>query len=339
MPSRERVSWAKFRVTVVSTVAALILLTLVYLLSGATVLQEKATIYVYAPDATGISIESPVEVNGIVAGQVDSVQLTGSNAPDRIVRITMEVLRDQLRTIPDDSYAQIDSESLVGDKLIAITGGVSPNAIRPGGELRFKAQADLMKSLDLTQFQTQLRSLNATLDEIDQGKSALSQFILGEQMYDDLLKRVSEIERGIHAAAQTTSDLGRFLYSDQAYTQVRESIVRTDDALARIESGQGDMGRLLRDTAQFESARNELADLRKSLASLRQSPFLSSDEAYTDWNRRLAALIRSVDEAGSGPLFNTSEAYDSLTGAAAEMRNAVQDFRQNPKKYLRIRVF
>src|SRR5579863_4267295 len=157
MPSARRVrrvNWAKFRVTMVASVATLILLTLIYLLTGSTLLRRQALLYIYVPDATGIGIESSVEVNGIDVGQVVAVQLTGSHQPDRIVKVTMNVIEGSLKTIPDDSIAQIASESLVGDKLIAITSGKSPTTIRPGAELHFKPQADLMKSLDLTQFET-----------------------------------------------------------------------------------------------------------------------------------------------------------------------------------------
>jgi phospholipid/cholesterol/gamma-HCH transport system substrate-binding protein len=339
MPSPRRVSWAKFRVTVVSTVAVLILLTLVYLLSGATLLHEKTILYVYIPDATGIAADSPVEVNGIVAGKVESVELTGSNVPDRVVRVTLDVLRDRLGSITDDSYVQIASESLVGDKLIAITSGTSPTRVRPRYELRYKAQADLMKSLDLTQFERQLRAVDAMLTDIERGKSAVGQFVLGEQMYSDLGKRVGEIERAVQEAANTTSSVGEALYTDRLYTQIREPILRVDESLAQIQSGQGAAGQFLRDPAQFESFRNDIAGLRKSIADLRGSAFLSSDDSYTGWNRSLATLIQNVDQVNTGPLFNTLEMYDSLTGASREMTQTFRDFRQNPKKFLRLKVF
>jgi hypothetical protein len=66
---------------------------------------------------------------------------------------------------------------------------------------------------------------------------------------------------------------------------------------------------------------------------------VNSNEAYTGWNRSLSALIQNVDEANSGSLFNTTEMYDSLNGAAKEMTATFRDFRQNPKKFLRLKVF
>src|SRR5664279_2263790 len=47
MPSARRVNWAKFRVSAVCLVAILILVTLIYLLTGGSLLQPKATVHIH----------------------------------------------------------------------------------------------------------------------------------------------------------------------------------------------------------------------------------------------------------------------------------------------------
>src|SRR5271169_1284810 len=116
MPSPSRVRWAKFRVATVFVVAACILVTLIYLLTGGTLLQQKATIYLYLPDATGLAAGSPVRVDGIGVGTVDSVNLSGSGQPNRVIRVAMTVEKGRLATLPADSFAQLSSDNLVGDK-------------------------------------------------------------------------------------------------------------------------------------------------------------------------------------------------------------------------------
>jgi phospholipid/cholesterol/gamma-HCH transport system substrate-binding protein len=342
MPSarlNSRVTWAKFRVTVVATVATLILITLLYLLSGATLLREQAKLYIYIPDATGLAIGSPVEVNGIEVGTVTAVQLTNSNQPDRTVKVTLEVIKERLNTISEDAYAEIASESLIGDKLISISSGTHLAPVRPGSELHFKPQEDLMHSLDLTQFETQLRAVDVMITDIEQGKSPIGQFVLGDQMYVDLNRRVQDIENAVQAAANTASSLGEALYTDRLYRKISEPVVLVDQTLSRLESGQGAAGEFLHDPAQFESLRKELSDLRKSIADLRGSSFVTSDAAYVGWNRTATSLTKNVEEMNANPLFNTSDMYESLAGAAKEMRDTVKDFRQNPQKYLRVKMF
>jgi len=339
MPSARQVRWAKFRVFTVSMSAVVILSILAYLLTGGSLLTQRATMYLYIPDATGLGSGAPVRVDGIGVGKVRSVSLSGSNQPDRIVKVTMTVERDRLASIPDDSTAQLAAETMIGDKFVDITSGTSRRYVLPGGEISFKGSPDLLKTLDLSQFERQLKLVSALLDDIEQGRSDLGQFVMGEQMYNDLRKRFSQIESGIRAAASTTSNVGRELYTDRLYQQISQPLIELDRSLARLQSGQGSAGQLLRDSAQYDKLRSDLEDLRRSIADLRAAEFVQSDSLYADWNRQVQSLIESVDAFNRGPAMTTSQAYDNLNGLAREFQDTVRDFRQNPRKFLRMKVF
>jgi phospholipid/cholesterol/gamma-HCH transport system substrate-binding protein len=137
MPSAARVSWAKFRVFIVSLAALVILSTLAALLTGGRLLQPKATLYLYVPDVTGLGQDSPVRVDGIDVGKVERVQLSGSNDPNRVVKITMTVERARLATIPADSYAELSTDSLIGDRYVDVTSGRATRSIAPGAEITY----------------------------------------------------------------------------------------------------------------------------------------------------------------------------------------------------------
>src|SRR4051812_17253172 len=107
MRTRDRVVWAQIRVGFVSAVAVLILGILLWLLTGGTLFTEKAVLYLYVPDASGIDVGSPVRVDGITVGKVSAVALTHSGDPNRVVRITLSILRDSLSTIPVGSYSDL----------------------------------------------------------------------------------------------------------------------------------------------------------------------------------------------------------------------------------------
>src|ERR1035438_7227902 len=121
MPSPQQVNWAKFRSSAVILAALLILGTLAFLLTGGTLLEPKVQIYLYLADATGVSPGSPVRVDGIGVGKVTLVELSGSNEPLRVVKVTMTVGRDRLRSISQDSTAQTTSDTIIGDKFVDVT--------------------------------------------------------------------------------------------------------------------------------------------------------------------------------------------------------------------------
>jgi phospholipid/cholesterol/gamma-HCH transport system substrate-binding protein len=339
MPSPSRIRWAKLRVTAVTIVAVLIMGTLAVLLTGGTLLEEKTTLYLHIPDATGLASGSPVRVDGIGVGKVEAVRLSGSNEPNRVVRLAMTIERNKLFNIPRDSYAQISSDTLVGDKFVDITSGRSPAAIRPDGELTYRSQPDLTKTLDLSQFEQQLRQLDALLTDIEQGRSELGQFIIGEQMYDDFRKRFAQIESTLRRAVDATHSVGQFLYSDRVYRQFEQPLLRLDQNLARLQSGQGAAAQFLRDSGQYDSFNKVARDLRESIAQLRASELIQSDSHYADWNRRITALIQMVDDFTVTPLLSTPAEYDNLNGFARELQKTVRDFREDPRKFLRLKIF
>src|ERR1035437_7662701 len=118
MPSAQQVNWAKFRASAVILAALLILGTVAVLLTGGTLLEPKVQIYLYLPDATGVAPGSPVRVDGIGVGKVSLVELSGSNEPNRVIKVTMSVGRDRLRSITDDSTFETTSDTIVGDKFV-----------------------------------------------------------------------------------------------------------------------------------------------------------------------------------------------------------------------------
>ncbi len=338
MPSAERVQWARVRVVAVSLVSFVILAVLLYLLTGGMLFKEKANLYLYIPDASGLTQGAPVEVDGITVGKVTGIALSGSRDPQRTVRVTVSVDRDTLASIPPDSWAQLSVESPVGDKYVDVTSvGFGPR--RANTEIIYREQPDVFKSLDLQQFEQQLREMDAILADIESGRSRVGQFVLGTQMYGDLRKRFTQVEHDIRTAARTTNAVGQALYTDVLYRQIMAPLVSLDAALARLQSGQGDAGRFLRDAAQYQEARALIADLGQTVSAMRASPLLQSDELYDQVNRGLASAIDAVAQANQIPMLQNSLTYDNLNGWSRELAAQLRDFREHPEKYLFVKVF
>jgi phospholipid/cholesterol/gamma-HCH transport system substrate-binding protein len=251
----------------------------------------------------------------------------------------MAVERRHLREIPEDSAAQIGSDTMIGDRFVDVSSGRAAARIRPGGELLYQAQPELMRSLDLSQFEGQIRNVNALLDEIEEGRGRVGEFVVGEQMYRNLSKRVAETEAGFREAHDTASSVGKALYTDELYRRISDPILKLDQALARLQAGEGSGGRFLRDAAQYNQLQSSSADLRRSVGQLRAGSFLSTDEAYVGWERSLASIIRGVDDFNASPLLTSTHGYDNLKGAASDMTTTVREFRTDPKKFLRLKIF
>jgi len=339
MPTPGQIHWAKFRVAAVSIVAVAILAEIAYLLAGGSVFQQRATLYVFIPDATGLITGAPVRVDGVGVGKVTSVALTGSTAPARVVKVTIKAESARLSQIPVDSLAVLSPDSLVGDMFVDVTSGRSPRHIPPNGEIPFKASPGLLKTVDLTQFDQALRDIDAVVTDIEQGQGRVGQFIMGEAVYADVIKRVSEAQRGFRAAISVTTGIGREIQTDELYRSISDPLVELDQTLERLQTARTAPGVYLHDPAEYAQLLKAAEDLRASVAAVRAGEFMSSDAMYTAWTGSVQSLIQEVDEAGSSPLLETSQAYEQLDGAARDLRDTLKDFRDNPKKFLRLKLF
>jgi phospholipid/cholesterol/gamma-HCH transport system substrate-binding protein len=339
MPSVRRVRWARFRIAAVAVAACAIFGALVYLLTGGSLLRAKSVLVLYIPDATGLGPGAPIRVDGIGVGKVASVALSGSNEPNRVVRVTLAVDRDHLSDIPVDSFAQISADNLVGDQFVDITSGHRAEHIQPGGMVAFKAQPELLKTLDMAQFADQLRIMGDVLSDIEAGRGLVGQFVMGEAMYSGLVRQVADIERGVRAAASKATPMGQAFYTDTLFRDMVATLAGFDKTLAGLQSGQGPSGRFFSDPAGYDSFRQAAADLRKSIAGWRASEIMTSDSLYADWNRRVSSLIRAVDEFNAGPALTSSELYDSWNGAARQLGETIKDLRSDPRKFLRMKLF
>jgi phospholipid/cholesterol/gamma-HCH transport system substrate-binding protein len=339
MPTPAQVNWARFRVISLTLVALCILIVLFSLLTGGTLLEKKTELYLFVPDSTGIGSGSPVRVDGIDVGQVDRAELSGDTSPDRVVKLSIKVGKQWLADIPSDSSAQLSTDTLIGDKFVDIASGPGRTPIRADGEIRYKEKPDVLQRLDLQQFQKELRAVDAQISDIEHGRGPVGVLFQGTGMYDEWRKLLRETQRGVHAVAAREGTLGSLVYSDKEYQALRGAFANLDQSLARLQSGQGDLGRLLRDDAQYQQLTASLADLKRSIGRVQASPWLQSDTDYRGWSRGLNGILRTADDFNASPLLATSQLYDNLNGLTRELEKNLRDFRINPRKYLRFKVF
>ena len=133
------------------------------------------------------------------------------------------------------------------------------------------------------------------------------------------------------------------VYQDAPYQDILKSVRQLDESLAKLQRGEGG-GRLLRDSQPYEAWREQIRVARRQLAGASASSFMTSDDLYTQWNKRLAGLISSVDtfnagQGSMGRLATDAQTYESLDGTLREWRDNIRNLREDPRKFLRLKLF
>jgi phospholipid/cholesterol/gamma-HCH transport system substrate-binding protein len=222
--------------------------------------------------------------------------------------------------------------------------GKSPQHVRANGTLRFPPPSSMMQNIDLRQFDQQLRTIDGILADMQDGKGPLAQFIVNDDLYRQFLDGVQKLEKQMHVATGVQTELGQAMYRTTMHDSVLASFKQLDDKLAQVQANP-----LFRNTAQYDQIRDQLAQIRKTIGDLNAGKgsggeFLTSDEQYTAWNKMLAGWIGNVDslasgEGSMGQMISNAQTYESLNGKMRELETTMKEFRADPRKFLRIKVF
>ena len=350
MPSAAQVAWARFRVITMIGCAVGILCVLVYLLlGGSEFLQPSVSVHTYLVDLSGLAKGSPVRFNGIRVGTVTATELSHLKDPKKIVSVDMSIVEHFLRAIPDDSTVQVTADNVLGDPFANINEGKSPQRLRAGGELQQTPppqinMADLMKAArDI------IGNTDALLSDIQAGRGNLGAFVKGEAFYNDALKKVTAFQRQVRDLRAKNTTAGRLLYDDSLYERLRAPVARLNRQLDELQSGQGTGGKFLKDAAQYDQLRKTVGELNRDLTELAggKGPagnLLTDDALYSRISRTLDDLNRQVDtlnsgEGALGSLMVSSQLYDNLNGGMKNLQNTLKELRENPKKFLRFKLF
>jgi phospholipid/cholesterol/gamma-HCH transport system substrate-binding protein len=84
--------------------------------------------------------------------------------------------------------------------------------------------------------------------------------------------------------------------------------------MAKIERGEGNLGKLINDEKLYQDTRNTIENLRAIMARLDRG------------------------EGTAGLLLKDDRLYQNVNTLSAELTRLLYDFRQNPRKYLSVKV-
>lgn len=336
----------RFRVFAIVWLAVCFSAILIYLLTGGRgeLFAPNTNISTYLPDATGVTPKTPVRLDGIQIGNVSSVRLSGRPDPQHAVFVGMTIKKRYLKNIPLDSTTAINANTLIGDKFIDINEGKSVAPLGEDGVLESEPvrqasdRADLIRALA-----DELRQIDAIVTAVSDPNSQLGHFIVGEVEYDATLERVKQFDAAVRSFVSPNSPLGQMLFTSALYDNLHSGVTRFDRQLESIERGEGPMGRVFASDQQYQEFLRQVRALRDSLRNLSSAALLQSDARYDQAAKALKqidTLLANLNagEGQMGQFINDPQLYESLNGSLHALEDALRDFRENPRKYLRYRV-
>lgn len=355
MADKTKTSLAQLRVGILGIVALFFLTLLVFLLTGGSGwFKTQVPLNAYLGDASGLAPGSPVRINGIGAGKVKTVALSGETNPQRIIRVDLAVDKDMLKQIPSDSVATVGSDNLLGStKFLEIDKGTKPDIIQAGATLKTTntQQFDQLVKQGfgvLDSAQAILVKIENLVGQIENGQGTVGKLLVDPSLYNSVQATVLQLQQLSTNLNSTTGTIGHLVNDDTLYKQVEVLVGRIDTITANLQEGKGTAGLLLTDRKMYDNLNTSLDQLNTMLTSLNAGKgtagqLLKNDKIANQLSATLDKVNLTIDRVNSGQgtvgqLFVNPQLYDGLTASTRDMQDLLKAFRANPKKYLSIKL-
>ncbi|MFN6964791.1 MAG: MlaD family protein [Pyrinomonadaceae bacterium] len=202
----------------------------------------------------------------------------------------------------------------------------------------------LYRNLDATVSETRetMTRLQRTLDSVNRGEGTAGKFLNDPRLYESLNRTVEQLEAISNDIRSGRGSAGKFVSDDALYNETRAAVADLRSSAAKISSiaddfkvisgdlaeGRGSAGKFLKDEQLYEQARDTLARFNTTAARL--ETLLSDAQAGKGTIGKLV-----TDDSLYNNINQTAANFTQLSGEGTKL---IYDFRQNPKKYLRIRL-
>jgi phospholipid/cholesterol/gamma-HCH transport system substrate-binding protein len=354
MADRSKVAWSQLKVGLVALAAMFIVAALIFLLTGRQGLfTSYAELLAYMTSANALQDGTPVRLNGISIGYLDSLRLTNSSNARQAVELRMRVQTKYLRDIPVNSIVQITASNLLGEEFLNITKGTSPehveaNAVLPSMEAEDIPQLMAGMSNLLTSIQTIVARFDNLMAGVEQGKGTIGKFLNDPELYDRTVAIATQAQQLLTDARTGGGTLSKLIYDPSLYTDLEEPIKRVNALLADLQSGKGTAGKIIYDPALYNEATDIGNQIKGLLADLQAGKgtagmLLKNDQIGQRVDTligRLETLVNKVNsgQGTAGQFVDNPQLYQAMTGATREFQDLAKDIRTDPKKFLTIRL-
>lgn len=321
------IRWAQVRVGLLVAIAGILAFSgVVYVGLAGSPFARRAHLNARFADVSGLAVGSPVEMGGVVVGEVEHIEL-----PDIDSGLVPVTLALELRALPRLSASSVafnSSHALVGQRFVGLTPRKPEEApLQDGDEIPTRASPDFNMLFDETArtlrdirtLATDMRHLTQALtriaDALAAGEGTLGQLLTERSLFEELLATTRVLRAIGESARHGDGAIALMLEDKRLADDVRDGAKAFSQAARRLESGQGILGRL---TQEGESARS----VDRVLANL--------DKISTE----LAAT-----EGTLGSLIGDPALLEQMSTLISRMDGLVADVRKNPDRYLKIQAF
>lgn len=358
MAQRRQLNWSDLRVGLFVFVALIVLGAGIFYVTGVSTLGPKYHLRTYLPEVSGLTTGAPVRLDGVEIGNVESIRIAPRPAgkaadKNKSIEVAFRVDKRFQSYILTDSTASLVTEGLLGNRYVNISRGLTGVPVAENGEVSgteekaikevVERSADLLGNMNA--LAVDVRNLISGLKE---GRGTLGKFLTDEQAYAHMKNILAKGDQMMTNIQEGQGTLGKFVASNEIYDKANTAADRVNTILADIHDQKGSLGKLIYDASLHDNAKQTLEKGNALLTDIRAGKgtlgkLATEDILYNNWrdtgaNLAKASAALNDNTTTAGKMFSDPKLYDNLAGLSGDLRLLVGDIRQNPKKFLRIKL-
>jgi len=356
LPSQKQLKWSQLWVGLTVIVATLILAFLLFLMSGTNGLfASRITLTSYFDNAQGLRPGAPVRLSGVDIGNVSKIIIV----PDKDkqltpVKVLMKVSTKYSYAIHRDSVTSLETAGVLGETFLDIDslqalgpraqdGDTLPTQVHPDFNQVVRASQGTLENMDAL-----LKRADRILAFAESGKGSLGKLIYDPTLYNRFSATIAEFQQIVQQVGSGEGSLGRLISRNDAYEKFIATLDKMNAVIDDLQQGKGTAGKFLKDPTLYNNANDTIANLKKVTDDINAGKGtlgkLSKDEELA---KKLDTTISKLSEltteleAGQGTagrFIKDETLYNNANQTLIETRNFLKAVRENPKKYLSIKL-
>jgi phospholipid/cholesterol/gamma-HCH transport system substrate-binding protein len=356
LPSQKQLKWSQLRVGITVIVASLTLALLLFLMSGtAGLFTPRIVLKSYFDNAQGLRQGAPVRLSGVDIGNVSQIRIVPDKDKQQTpVEITMKVSTKYSYGLHRDSTTSLDTAGVLGETYLDIDssqavgapaqdGETLPTTVHPDFNQVVRASQSTLQNMDAL-----LKRADRILAFAESGKGSLGKLIYDPTLYNRFSATVADFQKIVDQVSSGQGSLGALISRNDAYDKFLATLDKMNAIIDDIQQGKGTAGKFLKDPSLYNNLNDTVANVKTITEDINAGKgtigkLTKDDELAKKLDTTITKLSQLTTEleagqGSAGKFFKDEALYNNANQTLVETQSFLKAFRENPKKYLSIKL-
>ncbi|MCD6201679.1 MAG: MCE family protein [Bacteroidales bacterium] len=310
----------ELKIGIIMTVSIALFIWLYNYMKGLNLLKPISSYYVVYNQINGLHESNPVYINGYKTGLVDNIDF----APDESGRIVVKFTMEQPFKLPKGSVAQIYSADIMGTQALRILLGKSNEYLHSGDTLPGSVEGSLQEqvSAQVLPIKVKAEELMASFDSV----LAVIQVTFNENFRNNFNKSFEDIRLSVRHLKNSSYTVDTLLTNENGQFSATMSNMEQISFL------------LKKDLIKLDYVLDNISEISDSLT---RSEIKSTINNLNETLAGTSVLMAKINngEGSLGKLTTNDSLYQAIIQLTHRLDTLVNKITENPKKYIRLKLF